>query len=532
MTMARHGRFMTKLVVILSFLFSACAARHEAPPRVVRTYPIDSLNALLMANIKAKKVVLIADARHGDSYFMGKVTSFLRRWVGEAALPRADSRTPSSLILFLEIPQEFAQYINDYVTSGNLDSLFAKELDSCIEAGSEVKLTVDYFRFYHELRDICLEIDRLNHDRPRDKLELRIVGAENAPPLKYADKLAMPPDKFEMMTFLWFARERDRQSSLRIKTTLDQNPRSKGLVFYGQAHLARDKQDKSGVGRMAGLDSLPPLHEYYLAHHLDSLFGRKQVSVFIYGPPDEIGAGRRGNLVERLQLQKEAPDYRVRMIPPQLSPCPVLYLRNKATLAALLQGLRDYGRRQGQENQSLALAYGRLLHSQLLRTYLYVEPAHKAELDSMSNVLTRGDATSIPEAARIADGLVKSFDAVENIEQMDTWLTRKDLPDSSQYVPMVRGILRGLLATTGSGRAMGQNLAPPQLSKYTLSSAEEQALVTREKTLIQYSLITLLWLATPEEKDKAVRFLQKSTGLNFATASDWSTWWDAKANSD
>jgi hypothetical protein len=146
---------------------------------------------------------------------------------------------------------------------------------------------------------------------------------------------------------------------------------------------------------------------------------------------------------------------------------------------------------------------------------------------------TRG-YQSIPEVARIADRLVSSFDAVENIERMNTWLTKGTLPDSSLYVPMVRRVLRGLPYTTGAGRAMGYG-APLDLSKYTskytLSSAEEQALATREKELIQYSLINLLWLATPAEREKAVRALRKYTGLHFTEASDWSTWWETKYNS-
>jgi len=528
--MKRHKQFMGKLVIILSFLFGACAAHQEAPPRIVRTYPIDSLNALIMANVNDKRVVMIADAGHGHGCYMERVTSFLRRWVGEAAFPHADSPTPSALILFLEMDQQLEQDINEYVASGNLDPLFTRILDGCIKWG-EVAFTTDYLRFFHELRDICLEIDRLNQDRPKNKLELRIVGAEEDPPYKYEDRITMPPDKFEMIKFLYFAKERDKQSSMRIKRTLDQNPRAKGLVFYGEAHLARDKQDKSGIARLEHL-SIPPLYEYYLAHYLDSLLGRKQVSVFKYGRPVVVaGIGQSGNVIERLQLRNEAPDYVVHRVRPQRAPCRVRFLRSNAILTTLLQGMRNYGRGQGKENYSLAMAYGWQLYSQLLHTYLYVEPAHRAEIDSIYNFLTTRDPRGIPEVARIAEGLMRSFDAVENIERMSTWLTKGGLPDSSLYVPMVRGILQGLPSTTGPGRSMGLK-APPELSKYTLSSAEEQALATREKELIQYSLINLLWLATPAEKEKAGRALQKSTGLNFTEAGDWSTWWETKFDSN
>jgi hypothetical protein len=530
--MRLHMHVMVKLIVVLSFLFGACATHEKTPPQVVRTYPIDSLNALLMANVKDKRIVMIADGGHGHGYYMEKVTSFLGRWIRESTLPPVDSRTPSSLILFLEIDQPHEQDLNGYFASGNLDPLLARRLDGGIKWG-EAAFTADDLRFYHELRDIRIEIDRRNQDRPRNKLELKIVGAEEEPPFTYEEKLTTSPDKFEKMTFLYFAEKRDRLSSMRIKRTLDQNPRARGLVFYGESHLARAREDKSAVVRLGrSSSSIPPLYEYYLAHYLDSIFGRDKVAVFKYGlARGGNDISKSGSLVERFRPQKEAADYVICLDKPQPSPCPIRFLRSSTVLNTLLQAMNNYNRGQAKVDQRLAVLYGWQLYLQFLHTYLYADPSHRAEIDSISDLLTTGGYRSIPEVARIADGLIRSFDAVENVERMNTWLTREGLPDSSLYVPMVRGILRGLPSTTGRFRWTGLSL-PPELSKYTLSSAEEQAFATREKELIQYSLINLLWLATPAEKEKAARALRKITGQRFTEAIDWSTWWEAKFDSN
>jgi hypothetical protein len=43
--------------------------------------------------------------------------------------------------------------------------------------------------------------------------------------------------------------------------------------------------------------------------------------------------------------------------------------------------------------------------------------------------------------------------------------------------------------------------------------------------IIIESLINLLWVATPEERARAIEYLKKETGLNYEAAKEWTEWW-------
>jgi hypothetical protein len=53
-------------------------------------------------------------------------------------------------------------------------------------------------------------------------------------------------------------------------------------------------------------------------------------------------------------------------------------------------------------------------------------------------------------------------------------------------------------------------------------------IVKYRKPIVVENLIHSLWVASNAETVKALAVLRNETGQNFATAKEWSTWWDAQ----
>jgi hypothetical protein len=59
----------------------------------------------------------------------------------------------------------------------------------------------------------------------------------------------------------------------------------------------------------------------------------------------------------------------------------------------------------------------------------------------------------------------------------------------------------------------------------TLNDSAKSIIKPYTKDLIEYFLVQLLWIGTPDETKRAQKELQARTGLHLQTAREWSDWW-------
>lgn len=518
----RHSRMVTTLFIILCLYFCSCTPR-KYPYNVEKTYPYDSLNYILYDNLNHKKIVMLGDLIHGHGYYLNEVTSFLRYWIDQSINKPDDVQIPSKLFLFLEMNKEIEQVINTYFTTGDVFPLLSYMVDNNAKFGWNT-FTIDYLQFLSDLRDICNEISRVNQGLSRHRLELRIVGPEADPPYSAEDIFKISQQEFQKKKIEWFALVRDRLSSKNIKTALDSNPDYKALIYYGSGHLTRNKRDKTML-----ISTGEPIYDYFLGHFLDSLFGRNQVSTFVNDIPEDFNKTERdGNSVEQLKHSIESPDFMILKIASPVSPCPIYFIRNNTIQKALLGCIKKYGQCDNELDYALTIYFIRTFHDQFSPSYLYASPVFKAKIDSFYHGCPRDQYKAhVQRILRIVSELVNSFDAIENIERIDEWATLKNLPDPSSFSPMIRNYIQNLPSNPGL-KVLPNSSQRGVPSESTLSNYKDEQLLILKKELVQYSLINLLWLATPLEKERAIRALQQSTGLNYATADEWSAWWRSK----
>ena len=490
-------------------------------------YPYDSLNVLLYETCCTHKCILLADSYHGRGYYKERVISFLRYWLNKTIADSNYIKIPSKLILFLEIDKNVQENFCSYIKTGDSYSLLSFLMDKNVNY-STYFFTIDNLIFLYELRDINEEISKANQNR-KNKIELRLIGSEANPPYNDEDIVKMSKEEFEKKRIVWFANERDRLSSMNIKNELDTDPDYKALIFYGSAHLLRGIQMKGVINTSPFAYLNKTLNGYYLAHCLDSIIGRNQVSVFTDYSSESGRNHQNESTIERLKFSEESPDFvinNVSLYP--LSHCPIFFIRNRMTLKTLIVGLNKYGYGESKLDVALRIHYIKSLYYQLSRSYLYTSPVYKSKIDFIyRGVPEEKEKSHVQQIIKIGNELINSFDAVKNIMRLDEWVTNTNLPDSTIHVPMMREIIRAL----PSSALINEDTEQWQ-SKFRFSENEKKQILKRKDELIQYSLIILLWIASPSEKEAALQGLQKMTGMNYQTTENWSEWWISKYRKD
>jgi hypothetical protein len=466
---------------------------------------------------------MLADNRHGHGYYMGQVISFLRYWIDQSTKRPSVSGIPLKLYLVLEANKEFENNITNFISTGELFPLYSYLTDCNAKSGVNF-FTVDYLQFITELRSVFQVISTANQADTTHRLELRILCPESDPPYSIEDLFSMPPYESDKMRSQWFTYVRDRLSSATIKAALDSNQEFHALVFYGAGHLVRGKQNKS-----QWIGSEEPMYDYFLVHFLDSLIGRSQVSTFMNGcSNDPTKIEKCNNSIDELRYGNEDHDFLIRGIVSPPNPYPVFFIPSTITLRATLDGIRKYGHGTSTLDHALTSHFIISLYIQLARSYFYTTPVLKAKIDSAcSGSINVSYETHIRNALRIGNDLINSFDAIENIQRIDEWISRHNIPDATAFSSILETVLGNLPGCPDANHhlILGNVGAPPQQPS---SKNDNEVVLPCKNELIKYMCINLLWMATPTEREGAIRTLQKLTGLNYSTPEEWTTWWRSK----
>lgn len=496
----------------------------------IAIHPFDSLNAILMDNICRKKVVMIGDGYHKHGTYMRLVTGLLNRWVdtleaehNNVARVGADngaSAVPHKLMLFLEPDSEHTALQLRSIRNGDVVPWLASVLKLEAEWGHLIGGTsVDEVEYSASLNRITDRVSRLNAKNPNHPYDFQIICPEGVPPYKPFDR-GQIRDTAEIRKkllewgrtkFNWFAHERDRISSRAIRKALIEHPGYKGVVFYGTAHLMRGMQNKADVGgREFGNDSA---YDYYLAHFLDEYFGRESVAVFF--SPGKPGADE-ASIAENVH-RGEIFDYNISCTLVPRGPSPLELIPSRTVLAAFRELVRDC-EKEGNEH---GLMFGRIhafrLYFQLKRSNLNNRMTTRPLLDSIRVHLWDTSAAVAARRDVMFDSLIAVYDGISSIDSLQNWLTVR-ANDSPFYDEMLNLVIMNIPGAD----SVHDFRNPIHLPLDTTMQAFVRA---HRRDLVEYFLVNLLWIGTPDEKSRALAELTTLTGQPYRTAEEWSEWW-------
>jgi len=511
--------------------FSAYAPPVDSQSAIsgIATHPFDSLNAILMDNLCRKKVVMIGDGYHEHGAFMRLATGLLNRWVDTleaeqkegAGVGTANGRSavPHRLMLFLEDDSEQLALKLRSIRNGNSALWLAAMLKLETEWGHKIGGTsVDVVEYASTLNSILDRVAHLNAKGSAHPYDLQIVGPEGVPPYKPFER-GQTRDTAEIRKrylewgrtkFNWFAHERDRISSRAIRKALTEHPDYKGVIFYGAGHLLRGRQNKAGAGgREYGIDSA---YDYYLAHFLDGYFGRDSVAVFM----SQSGWRAEESGITENAHNSEIFDYDIYcpLIPPGPSPLEIMPSR---TLLTSFRELVSNCEKEGNEDGWGIRTYTTRLYLQLKRSNLNNGKATRPLLDSVRAHLRDTSAAAAARRDVLLDSLIAAFDGISSIDSSQNWLTIR-ASDSSFYNEMLNLVIMNIPGADSVHDS-------PNPIRLPLDTTMDAFVRAHNRDLVEYFLVNLLWIGTPDEKTRALAKLTVLTGQSYQTAEEWSEWW-------
>jgi len=503
-----------RALICLTFCFSLSPFHCYSSNR-----PLDTLDQLVLDELASHRIVMLGDGFHGHGAYQRLVTGVLEHWLEQLQDHPQHSQIPRKLVLVRETVDSEIEAFNHYLARGDLGPWLDTIYDGSCRWGGWAGLTTDELEFCYDLRKIWTEVQQLKIRKGFQDVDLAFVAGEGVRPYSLSDRKGETQEAAEKRRFLWFAFERDSLIAHKIDSFLSSHKEHKALVFYGTAHLVRGLVDKNRTSGLEGISS-EPLYAYFLAHYLDSLYGRANVSVIT---SQNNTADRR--CVEHLSFDAQGPDYRIcqTVVPPEA--CPVDFIRSRRVLDILLRQLNRCSKSAGKVDLRLARATARRFLIQTGRSHLAFEPQTSRLLDSLRRMATCLNTQSdIGRFVSIGKALSGQFDAMRNIEELERWIDLWGCPDSTLYVDELRRVLRNVTPLRQEALSLQDKFHVGLLSARL---REEEDLVLREKgrELRLYLALNLLWVGTPEEQKTALTSLQGATGLSLSTAGEWSRWW-------
>ena len=461
----------------------------------------------LLDKLKTNRIVMVADAGHGDPLYTRTVTNVLRKWlsdVEESSLSSGIWGEGPELCLILERDSIAAEQIRTYFVNG--DPL--ETVDQMSFAGTQ--FTTGTLEFYSDLRSFKSQVDAINKTRrAKDQIRFDVVGPE-----KYIDLSNWSYAKRD--TF--FVRERDEYSSSKIISLLLAKPNAKALIFYGGAHLQKNQVQK--------LDNDRQSMGFFLCHYLKDRFDTtggvyvcNQVDVravnwidpgvMQIGKTFAIDNARFENIAVHLKSYFPYGDGVIFHFVPPRSERELSKVYSAALADWVLKGLGRFMPIRS-EFQRAALIDSHVYLSEFAGVpWRQLDFSNPASVDSMiESWKAWRDSSHIDIVKDIAS--LKFFErAIDRIQSAPDALARRYLWNTTWVVDF---------------RVWFNDFTPLGVQAKSLWEYIQKY----RKPIIVENLIDILWLGTPTEKEEAVKVLSRETGEDFRTAKEWNDWWESK----
>ncbi|MEE9554830.1 MAG: hypothetical protein V3W18_11075 [candidate division Zixibacteria bacterium] len=497
-----HLITISLILSFISFLFCDTSQNEQSLQQLIEQNSTHNVNRFILDKFEDNRIVMLADAGHGESLYLQRVISFLNFWVDQIEHPIIENiKVPHNIAMILETDSISINMINKFFNSGDI-------LD-VIEFGYMVseKFTTAKIEFYFDLGQLKTRIDKYNSENTEsEKISLRLFGPEK--PIDTANWSFQKRSDF-------FLYERDEYSSDRIIGFLDDNPDTRALIFYGAAHLKRGEALKrSGEVEATG---------FYLAHYLNEYFGdtdgvytinQIRPSSWKHYPhisegPDSTYIFDNSFLKNTRFNEENAYDFTdatITIIEGREPSRPLRWIPSERIVEFILN---DIGKYTNVDNDY----YPYYLSSAF--QYLSMVSGEKFELFDKRN---REQAEALVKQWRAWYDTAE-FEIVKDIESLALWEHLLDLMTEAEgnfvnYYELSIAKTLGIKPRydTTSNKAMRGKFYRDYILKY------------RERIVID-NLIHLLWIGSDREKEQALDILRKTTGEKYTTAKEWMVWW-------
>ena len=457
----------------------------------------------VLEKVKTNKIFMLADEGHGSGLYLQTVIEILYNWANkyEIAHRKGDIQSyPKKLFLVLEQDSVFDKHLRKYFISGDL-------IDVVHPSGFwNYQFSNATLEFLTDLRSLRLYIDSLNNGSLKNSpLQFDVFCPE-----KTIDDPNWTVEKRET----YFAFERDEYSSANVIKLLEDQSDSHALIFYGSQHLFLGQQPKP---------SEKPIGKgYYLAHYLRKRF-QKQGGVYICDQVSIPQTTWLDNAFKRIDhsfaiddscwqdipitLHRSFPHFGGAIFLPT-SPEPSWHLSrflSENMIDLILLNIDQCKNSKNQFQRGNLQGWLSYLSTFTQKDYLSINPDDSLAVE-----------TAIKEIKQWRQST--KIDVVAEIANLSIWKRLVDRirnnPDpKSTWYQMLLGDYIGFIVWY-------QNGASPQVR----ADAAWKYIERYKKFITIDNLISVLWIGTTKEKEKALVILKQESGQNFQTPKEWAYW--------
>ncbi len=501
-----------KIAAAVLVMFS-CAKKdpHQEIENIIKTHAKTDINHFILDKFRDHRIIMLADAGHSEGVYQRTVSSFLKYWM-DAAI---DGRSPvKDLVLIREDDSLHIQDIKRYMVSHEYRDLIGNRPIDFYSWLSTADL-----EFYWELGDLVKKINQA--DSGGANIKFNILGPEMV--LDLDNWTVQKRDE-------WFVNSRDTISSKAIISYLDANPETKALIFYGNAHMAKEKVHKPTKSG--------PSEGYYMAHYLDQEFGSNfyEIDQFEYvNPTGPMVTPGSSYVIE----QKYYDELSALMNTPNLGTANVDAAiikvgESELTVSWPFVKSKTLGWLSLEEIKTL-IARKKLFHLNMGAECAFYLSMLTGDLKYIAN---RKDSTIIYKCVPawekwlgdpqndVVNEIVALAPARHLLDLMKS-AKEKDTEVEAEYSFTLTTGLSGTYNIRTSS-AIRKTIAEQYDNEVDWPSKfeyEELLINKASNRIIVTDLVQLLWVGTDRERQKAVAQLQKRTGQNFTTAPEWMKWW-------
>jgi len=491
------------LIVILGSMTLSQMQREGDILTIIKEKANFSYPDFVLEKIKSNRIVMLADEGHGSGLYMQTLIDVLHNWVNmyEAAYSKGEIRgIPRRLFLVIEQDSIFDQQLRKYFISGDLSNVINPK------GFWNYQFSNATLEFLTDLRLLRLHIDSLNSERLKNApLQFDILCPEKT--LNDPNWTVEKRDKY-------FTYERDEYSSAKVIKLLEDQRDAHALIFYGSAHLFLGEQPKP--------PEKPIGKGYYLAHYLQKQF-REQGGLYIC---DQISIPQTqwlDNAIKKIDrsfaiddscwqdipitLQKGFPNFDGAIFLTS-APDPSWHMSRFLSETMIDLILQHIDKCTNTKNE--------FQRSNLYSWFQYLSTFTDKDYSSLNVDDSLAIAIAIKEIKQWRQS--NKIDVVSDIVDLSIWKRLVDRirnnPDpKSTWYQMILGDYIGFVVWY-------QNGASPQVR----SNAVWKYIERYKKYIIIDNLISVLWIGTVKEKEKALVVLKQESGQNFQTPKDWAHW--------
>jgi hypothetical protein len=461
----------------------------------------------ILDKLKTNRIVMIADAGHGDPLYYRVAINSLNNWISkheQATLNNKPKDLPAKLFLVLEIDSMQANALKRYFQSGNP-----------IETMEPLKFwgyqfTTGTLEFYDDLRTLRRRIDAYNRDHTSGaQISFDIIGPEKV--IDLSNWTTEKKDHF-------FVYERDEYSSTRIKELVEATPDAKALIFYGGTHLLTGNVPKE-AGNQKSMG-------HFLAHYLSESFGSKG-GVYICGQVDVTASPWLDEAVRRIG-KTFAVDHSIFTGVP---------IEEGASFPPYDGTIYHFA--SPRKARHISFIYSESLVDYILdHIDLYTDSTkefYRGNVDTwlyyLSSVAVRDWHPLDHSNALAVDSTIKawkewrrstSLDIAEDLSSLQYFKRSVDRIRTSSDRPSTQ--YQRQLAKLIGFKVWFQAGASPQIRADSIWKFINKY----RRPIVVENLVHLLWVGSKSEDEKALAILKKETGLGFNTAKEWASWWETQ----